>query len=81
MRYILSQPGVTVAKASILCGGPDWPTSVLCGLLSLNCCSMLIGLTPIILFTTPGTLMGAFMTEKVYSDYNLDAVCNAQFGR
>jgi len=74
-RYILSQPGITIAKSSILCGGPDWPTSVICGLLSLNCCSMLVGLTPIIIFTTPGTLLGAFMTEKAYKEYNLDTVC------
>lgn len=28
VRYLLSRPGLTIAKASILCGGPDWPTSV-----------------------------------------------------
>ena len=55
-RYILSQPGITLAKSSILCGGPDWPTSVICGLLGLDCCSMLVGLVPIIVFTTPGIL-------------------------
>ena len=71
-RYILSQPGITLAKSSILCGGPDWPTSVICGLLGLDCCSMLAGLTPIIVFTTPGTLLGAFMTEKAYADLNLE---------
>ena len=74
-RYILSQPGITIAKSSILCGGPDWPTSVICGLLGLDCCSMLVGLIPIIVFTTPGTLLGAFMTEKVYADLNLDTLC------
>ena len=57
-RYILSQPGITLAKSSILCGGPDWPTSVICGLLGLDCCSMLVGLVPIVVFTTPGTLLG-----------------------
>lgn len=110
VRYLLSQPGLTIAKASILCGGPDWPTSVLCGLLKLNVfqarpshdlpcpraplsphtslhalpltsCAllrvsqMLIGLTPIIIFTTPGTLLGAFMTEPTYQEMNLDTVC------
>jgi len=75
VRYLLSQPGLTIAKASILCGGPDWPTSVLCGLLKLNVFQMLIGLTPIIIFTTPGTLLGAFMTEPTYQEMNLDTVC------
>ena len=74
-RYILEQPGVTAAKASLLCGGPDWPTSVICGLLKLNCCEMLIGLTPVIVFTVPSTMLGAFMTEPGYLDVNLDAVC------
>jgi len=74
-RYILSQPGVTAAKSSLLCGGPDWPTSVICGLLGLDCCSMLVGLTPIVVFTTPGTLLGAFMTEPAYKKINLDVVC------
>ena len=74
-RYILEQPGVTAAKASLLCGGPDWPTSVICGLLKLNCCEMIIGLTPVIIFTVPSTMLGAFMTEPSYLDVNLDAVC------
>ena len=47
---------------------------VLCGLLKLNCCQMLIGLTPIFCFTTPGVLLGAFMTEPTYSNMNLDTV-------
>jgi len=74
-RYILEERGLTIAKASLLCGGPDWPTSVICGLLKLNCCQMLIGLTPIVFFTTPGTLLGAFMTEKAMTDLSLDVVC------
>jgi len=75
VKHILLQPGLTLAKVSILCGGPDWPTSVLCGILRLNCCQMLIGLAPIIFFTTPGTLLGAFLTEPAYSDINLDTLC------
>ena len=31
IRYCLEQPGLNPAKVCILCGGPDWPTSVLCG--------------------------------------------------
>ena len=33
--YILSKPGLSVPKVAILCGGPDWPTSVLTGILKL----------------------------------------------
>ena len=28
IRFILTQPGMSVGKVMILCGGPDWPTSV-----------------------------------------------------
>lgn len=31
MRLILSEEGITARKVSVLVGGPDWPTSVLCG--------------------------------------------------
>jgi len=34
IRYCLEQKGFSVAKIAILCGGPDWPTSVLCGICS-----------------------------------------------
>ncbi len=40
LRILLEQPGVTLPKACMLCGGPDWPTSVLCGILRLNCCQV-----------------------------------------
>ena len=46
LRVLLEQPGVTPAKVCVMCGGPDWPTSVLCGLLRLSCCQALAGLTP-----------------------------------
>ena len=29
----LKRPGLDMGKVGILCGGPDWPTSVLTGLL------------------------------------------------
>lgn len=31
MRLILSEKNTSVRKSAILVGGPDWPTSVLCG--------------------------------------------------
>jgi len=64
LRILLEQPGVTLPKACMLCGGPDWPTSVLCGILRLNCCQMVIGLLPMWTMTIPSTLVGAFITRK-----------------
>ena len=64
IRFILSKPGLSLAKVSILCGGPDWPTSVLCGILKLNCCSLCVGLTPMFLLVTPTTVAGAFQLRS-----------------
>ena len=33
VKHELCKPGVSLAKVCIMCGGPDWPTSVLCGIL------------------------------------------------
>uniref|UniRef100_A0A7S2E4A6 Uncharacterized protein n=1 Tax=Haptolina brevifila TaxID=156173 RepID=A0A7S2E4A6_9EUKA len=63
LRVLLERPGVTPAKVCVMCGGPDWPTSVLCGLLRLNVFQMLLGLTPMFTMTIPTTLSGAFATK------------------
>ena len=34
MKLLLTEKGLRLAEVSILCGGPSWPTSVLCG---INC--------------------------------------------
>ena len=47
IRLILSKPGMSLKKISILCGGPDWPTSVLTGILKLRVLSMLWGSVPV----------------------------------
>ena len=46
-----------------MCGGPDWPTSVLCGILGLNVFQMLLGLSPVFLLTVPTSLAGAFQLK------------------
>ena len=43
IRYCLMQPGLNPAKIAILCGGPDWPTSVLCGILGVPLRESMIG--------------------------------------
>jgi len=60
IRYVLEQRGLSIGKLLVLCGGPDWPTSVLCGLLKLNMWQMLLGLTPMIFFIAPSVAAGAF---------------------
>merc|ERR1719409_2177480 len=49
VRHILMQPGVRIDKVSVLIGGPDWPTSVLTGILRLRLADMLLGSAPVYL--------------------------------
>ena len=41
--------GFALGKVCILVAGPDFPTSVLCGILKLNVPQMLLGTTPVII--------------------------------
>jgi len=47
-------------KVFILVGGPDWPTSVLCGIMGLPLLPILMGTLPIIVLITPTLLTGSF---------------------
>lgn len=49
IRLILQRPGLDRGKVMILVGGPDWPTSVLTGILRLPYLGMMIGTLPILL--------------------------------
>ncbi|KAL1515752.1 hypothetical protein AB1Y20_002368 [Prymnesium parvum] len=66
IKYIVMQPGLTLSKVCILCGGPDWPTSVICGILrrsdptSINTLQLLVGLTPMIFLIAPVVAAAAF---------------------
>ena len=44
----------------ILCGGPDWPTSVATGIMGLDVRKMLLGSLPFVLLVVPSVLAGAF---------------------
>ena len=59
-KDILAIPGLSLGKVAILCGGPDWPTSVLCGILRLELQPVLLGTAPCIFFIVPMVLTGAF---------------------
>ena len=55
VKEILETKGLGMGKVMILIGGPDWPTSVLTGILNLSYVQMLIGSLPVILLTGPTT--------------------------
>ena len=71
IRLILEAKGVTPAKACIMCGGPDWPTSVICGMLRIPLAGSSLGLVPIFIFTFPVVIAGAFQTKTVEPYSNL----------
>lgn len=60
---ILKVDGVSFAKISVLVGGPDWPTSVLCGILKLKCWKCVVGTMPCIFIAAPCVLVGAFLLQ------------------
>ena len=60
-RLVLADKGLTVGKVALLVGGPDWPTSVLCGILKLPLLPVLLGTTPVWFLIWPTCLGGAFL--------------------
>mmetsp|Transcript_20778 Transcript_20778/g.60442 ORF Transcript_20778/g.60442 Transcript_20778/m.60442 type:complete len:916 (-) Transcript_20778:1865-4612(-) len=69
MRLILADPGISIAKVAILVGGPDWPTSVLCGLMKLDLVPILVGTLPVIFLILPTMLTGSFTYMAGLSDH------------
>eukprot|EP00913_Durusdinium_trenchii_P029610 g27754.t1 len=68
---ILKQPGLSLGKVCILVAGPDFPTSMLCGILKLRIPQMLLGTTPVILVSIiPQVLVGALLTPLAWSLLN-----------
>lgn len=61
MKLSLNEKGLGIAKVSILCGGPDWPTSVLCGIMDLPLLPILVGTLPVFALVIPTVLAGSFM--------------------
>lgn len=60
MKLCLNERGLGIAKISILCGGPDWPTSVLCGIMDLPLIPVLVGTLPVAALVVPTVLAGSF---------------------
>lgn len=63
IEIILRKPGLTWGKSFILVGGPDWPTSVLCGILKLPLCQCMVGTLPVLFFIMPFTCTGSFYVK------------------
>lgn len=63
IKAILSVPGLSARKSAILCGGPDWPTSVLTGILRLPLLEMLVGTLPVYIVMAPCCAAGAMMIK------------------
>merc|ERR550532_2741248 len=64
VEAILRRPGWNWQKVVILCGGPDWPTSVLAGILRLSLVQCEIGTLPIITYIAPLSLTGSFYYKR-----------------
>jgi hypothetical protein len=61
IEHILRQPGLFPGKVGILCGGPDWPTSVMCGFLGQSRFQMCLGTTPISIICLPSVMAGCIL--------------------
>lgn len=68
IQAVISQPGLNFGKCMILCGGPDWPVSVLAGILRLSLAQCLLGTCPIIVSLIPFCLTGSFFLKKDEGD-------------
>lgn len=64
IRLILQQKGLKLNKVSILIGGPDWPTSVLTGILKLDVFDMLYSSSPVIILIAPCVIAAAFFLKE-----------------
>jgi len=63
-KLVLSEKKLTLAKVAFLVGGPDWPTSVLCGIMRVDVLPIILGTLPVILIILPTVLTGAFLFLK-----------------
>jgi hypothetical protein len=68
IRMLVSVPGFNWKKCCILLGGPDWPTSVLTGILRLSVPQCLLGSSPFIILNTPTVIGGALQLRRAEGD-------------
>eukprot|EP00802_Teleaulax_amphioxeia_P003466 Tamp_03469.p1 GENE.Tamp_03469~~Tamp_03469.p1 ORF type:complete len:901 (-),score=134.32 Tamp_03469:1009-3624(-) len=63
IHLILQEKGLTMGKVAILVGGPDWPTSVLTGVLRCSAFQMQIGTAPVLVPIACIVLTGGAMLQ------------------
>lgn len=68
IESILRRPGFNFGKCMILCGGPDWPTSVLAGIMRISLIQCTVGTLPVIFSTIPLALTGSFYLKRDESE-------------
>ncbi|KAL7433449.1 hypothetical protein ACHAXM_003585, partial [Skeletonema potamos] len=73
MRLVLSEDGLSVPKVAILIGGPDWPTSVLCGIMRLSLPQIILGTTPVVFLIFPTCVTGALLYMASLKDQSGNA--------
>jgi hypothetical protein len=75
IRHILGQKGLSMGKVAILVGGPDWPTSVLTGIMRLSLIEMLVGSIPVLFVVAPIAMTSALATQS----HRIDDPVKSQF--
>jgi len=63
LRFMLTRPGASFGKMATLTFGPDWPTSVLTGILDMPLVSMLVGTLPVVVVIVPCCVSFAFLLK------------------
>jgi len=63
VKILLDTPNISLPKIAILAGGPDWPTSVLAGILKIPVIPCLIGTLPCFLLSSSAVMTGAMMSR------------------
>lgn len=63
LKELLIEKGMTLPKVSILVGGPDWPTSVLAGILDCSLLQCLIGTIPCVFQASCAVISGAMLSR------------------
>lgn len=46
IKILINKQGITKEKIAIMCGGPDWPVSVLSGIMRVNLVEILVSTLP-----------------------------------
>jgi len=78
-RSILTQRGFSWKKVLVLIGMPDWPISVLCGILDLAIVQVMIGTSPECLKVLPNCMAMAFLLKSREQPVPFNTLWNIAF--